>query len=202
MNVLIVLAQPDTASFSAAVAEAVRKGAESAGHTVEVANLVTEGFDPRELQPDLDRYHGKSPAPPEDVLREQARVDRADALVVVFPIYWWSMPAILKGWIDRVFIWDWAFKIAGGKVVGTMRDIPVHVIGVGGGNDDGYEKHGYGVAFKTQIEHGIFRFCGLKRVDTHLLLESESANAAIREAHLKTAFGLGEALPADSTVAA
>ena len=38
---------------------------------------------------------------------EQQRLDRADALVLVYPIYWWSFPAQLKGWIDRVFIQDW-----------------------------------------------------------------------------------------------
>ncbi|MBW5466069.1 hypothetical protein GOY11_34020, partial [Pseudomonas aeruginosa] len=44
-----------------------------------------------------------------DVLSEHARVDLADTLVLVYPIYWWSMPALLKGWIYRVFCTCWAF---------------------------------------------------------------------------------------------
>ncbi len=47
--------------------------------------------------------HRGQASPPADVLAEQARIDRADTLVLVYPIYWWSMPALLKGWIDRVF---------------------------------------------------------------------------------------------------
>jgi putative NADPH-quinone reductase len=50
--------------------------------------------------------------PPADVLAEQARIDRADALVLVFPIYWWSLPGLLKGWIDRVFVNGWAIVTA------------------------------------------------------------------------------------------
>jgi NAD(P)H dehydrogenase (quinone) len=51
---------------------------------------------------DLDLYHGDPSALPDDILREQQRVERADMLVFVFPVYWWSVPGLLKGWFDRV----------------------------------------------------------------------------------------------------
>jgi NAD(P)H dehydrogenase (quinone) len=197
MQILIVQAQPDGKSLTAAVTNALRRGATAAGHSIEVADLGAEGFDPCEPQPDLDCYHGIGPAPL-DVTREQARIDRADALVLVFPIYWWSMPGILKGWVDRVFINGWAFRYERGKVIGTMRNIPVHVVGIGGGNQLGYDKHGYGRSFSTQIEQGIFRFCGIDCVYVHLMLDSESAHTDVRAKHLATAFAIGEtlALPA------
>ncbi|MFC4518861.1 NAD(P)H-dependent oxidoreductase [Cupriavidus pinatubonensis] len=195
MNVLLVLAQPDPKSLSAAVADAFCKGVAAGGHTAGLANLVAEGFEPRQMQVDLDCYHGRGP-PPVDVVREQQRVDRADALVLVFPIYWWSMPAVLKGWIDRVFIRDWAFNYVDGKVVGALRDIPVHILAVGGGDAAGYEKYGYETAFNTQVEVGIFRFCGIKRVQTHLMLDSESRSSEVRERHLQEASRLGEMIAA------
>jgi len=132
------------------------------------------------------------------VLREQQRVERADALVLVFPIYWWSMPAVLKGWIDRVFIGGWAFKYVEARVVGTLPDIPVHLIAIGGGDTASYQKYGYGAALNTQIEEGIFRFCGIKRVQTHMMLESESRHAEVREGRIRKAFELGEAVDAHS----
>lgn len=192
MKILIVQAQPDAASFSAAVEASFTRGALAAGHSVDTINLVNDGFSSDFGQSDLDRYHGKAPVPP-DVRDHQARVDAADALVLVFPIYWWSFPAVLKGWIDRVFIGGWAFRFEGGKVVGTMRDIPVHLLGVGGGSNDSYIRHGYYTAFDTQVATGIFKFCGVRRVHTHLLLDVESG-AEYRDAHLKTVEELGQSI--------
>lgn len=192
MKILIVQAQPDAASFSAAVEASFIKGAEAAGHLLDRINLVKEGFSPNFAQPDLDRYHGKGPVP-DDVRDHQARVDATDALALVFPIYWWSFPAILKGWIDRVFIAGWAFKVEEGKIVGTMRDIQVHLLGVGGGSHDGYSKHGYYTAFDTQVATGIFKFCGVRRIHTHLLLDAESG-PEYRDAHLKAVEELGRSI--------
>ncbi|WP_447532147.1 NAD(P)H-dependent oxidoreductase, partial [Pseudomonas aeruginosa] len=53
--------------------------------------------------------HLGTASPPPYVLVEQARIHPADTLVLVYPIYWWSMPALLKGWIVRVFSNGWAF---------------------------------------------------------------------------------------------
>lgn len=125
MKILIVQAQPDPASFSAAIETAFVRGAEAAGHSVDTINLVNEGFSPCFGQPDLDRYHGKAPVP-DDVRDHQTRVDAADVLTLIFPIYWWSFPAILKGWIDRVFISGWAFRYEEGKVVGTAHLVGLH----------------------------------------------------------------------------
>lgn len=78
------------------------------------------------IRPDLDLYHGDARALPDEVLREQQRVERADMLVFVFPIYWWSVPALLKGWFDRVLTVNWAYKVAeDGRIVGNLRDAPV-----------------------------------------------------------------------------
>lgn len=192
MKILIVQAQPDAASFSAAIETAFVRGAEAAGHSVDTINLINEGFSPCFGQPDLDRYHGKARVP-DDVINHQARVDAADVLTLIFPIYWWSFPAILKGWIDRIFISGWAYRFEEGKVVGTMRDIPVYLLGVGGGSNDGYTKHGYYTAFDTQVTTGIFKFCGIRRIHTHLLLDVESG-AEYRDAHLETVEELGRSI--------
>ncbi|HEV2598863.1 NAD(P)H-dependent oxidoreductase [Sphingopyxis sp.] len=197
MNVLVVVAHPDRASLTWAVTEAFSKGAVEAGHKVDIADLVGEAFEPRELLADHDSFHGRGPVP-DDVLQEQARVDRADALVLAFPLYWWSMPAVLKGWIDRVFINGWAYAYEDGKLAGTMRDIPVHLLAVGGVDSEGYAKHGYDVAFTTQIETGIFKYCGMTTIRKHFLLDSLSPDDAIRAGHLEKAFAIGRAVGAES----
>jgi NAD(P)H dehydrogenase (quinone) len=130
------------------------------------------------------------------VVAEQARIDRADAVVLVYPVYWWSMPALLKGWIDRVFANGWAFDFtADAKLEKKLGHLRVHLIGVGGADAATYSRHGYAEAMKTQIDHGIFDYCGAQVVTSELLLESEIQDPAV---HLDAAKSLGRELFAAS----
>jgi NAD(P)H dehydrogenase (quinone) len=114
VHTLVVTAHPDRDSLTARIARQLQ-GALQPGVT-EVLDLAAEGFDPRFGSADRDAYRGTGDVPA-DVLQQQRRLDDVDHLVLVFPVYWWSMPALLKGWIDRVFINGWAFDIdpAGGR---------------------------------------------------------------------------------------
>lgn len=94
MHALIVVAHPDPASLTHAIAAQLAQGVVARGpeHSFEIADLAAEGFDPRFTQADA-ALHLKQAAPSPDVVAEQARIDRADALVLVYPVYWWSFPA-------------------------------------------------------------------------------------------------------------
>lgn len=201
MHVVLVVAHPDQDSFVMSVVAQFAQGLSSAGTgtTLEIADLDAEQFDPRFRHEDLAFYRGAAPAPPADVLREQARIDRADALVVLFPIYWWGMPALLKGWIDRVFTRGWAFDDSGGKLRGLLRDRPVLTLAVGGGDEGSLARHGYDRAMVTQMEQGMFAFSGLHDVRMHFLLDVESRDGAIRERLLASVLALGRDL-ADPTL--
>ncbi|WP_349775054.1 NAD(P)H-dependent oxidoreductase [Curtobacterium sp. MCSS17_015] len=123
---------------------------------------------------------GRSPA---DVVREQQRLDTADHVVLVFPVHWWSMPALMKGWIDRVFVNGWAFDID--PADGTRRNLgrlTVHLLPVAGDTAGTYERHGYEQALRTQIEHGIVDYCGAVRGVTAFVYESEQDDDAARRA--------------------
>jgi len=82
-------------------------GVKAAGHTVELADLHAEDFDPRWSMADIEA--DGNGAKLSDVADEQARIARADAICLVFPLFWWGMPSMLKGWIDRVWTWGWAY---------------------------------------------------------------------------------------------
>ncbi|MBR3189542.1 NAD(P)H-dependent oxidoreductase [Bosea sp. (in: a-proteobacteria)] len=170
MHALVVVAHPDPNSLSHAVAQALAEGVSGAGHTVEIADLAKEGFDPRFSLNDL-AVHRREIAQPADIAFEQARVDRADALVLVYPIYWWSMPALMKGWIDRVFANGWAYEEGADlKTIKKLAHLPVHLIGIAGADMRTYERHGYLNAMKTQIDHGIFGYCGAPVVTSEFLV--------------------------------
>jgi NAD(P)H dehydrogenase (quinone) len=161
MHALIVLAHPDSHSLSHAIAAGIAEGITmfDAGNSFEIADLTEEAFDPRFNEADIAAHRRKVEAPA-DVAVEQARIDRADALVLVYPVYWWSMPALMKGWIDRVFANGWAYDDISGKVVKKLGHLSVHLVGIGGADARTYERHGYFSAIRTQIDHGIFDYCG------------------------------------------
>lgn len=181
MHALIVVAHPESHSLTHSVAVRVGEGLVAADpvNTFELADLAAQGFDPRFSTADL-AVHRSLAMPPADVVAEQARIDRADALVLVFPVYWWSMPALLKGWIDRVFSNGWAFDFRPeAPLVKNLKHLRVHLVGIGGADTGTYSRHGYAAAMKTQIDHGIFDYCGAKVLSSDLLLDSEAAEPGI-----------------------
>jgi NAD(P)H dehydrogenase (quinone) len=189
MHALIVVAHPDPKSLTHAVAARIAEA--GAGHAVEIADLAAEGFDPRFSAADLAAYHKRAPMPA-DVTAEQARVDRASDLVLVYPVYWWSMPGLLKGWIDRVFTNGWAYDSGPDvKLVKKLRRLRVHLVGVGGADSGTYERHGYFGAMKLQIDHGIFDFCGAPVATSEFLLDVESKDGTL---HLEKARTIGHQL--------
>lgn len=165
MHALVLSAHPDRDSLTTSTANRISSGLEDAGWSVEVADLVAEGFDPRMTEEDLAVVRGLGSAPA-DVVREQERVERADALIIVHPAYWWSMPALLKGWIDRVFTFGWAF---GTDSATALVDRAVHIVRLGGSSPRTYESHGYDRAIRTGVEHGIFEFAGGPVASSHLI---------------------------------
>lgn len=195
MHALIVVSHPLKTSLTHSVAAAVAQGITESGtqNTAEIADLTQEGFNPVFAEPDIAAFLQTGVTPP-DVIAEQTRIDNADALVLVFPVYWWSMPGLLKGWIDRVFSNGWAYEeTADGKVVKKLGRLRVHLVALGAAGQKTYDKHGFTAAFQTQIAHGIFDYCGATVASSQLLLlpELETAEAYLEAARQsgKTIFG-------------
>ena len=190
MHTLIVISHPNPDSLTHAIAERVAEGIASAdaSNTFEIADLAAEGFDPAFSPADLAYFEKRAPAPPE-IAHEHARLDRADRLVIVYPIYWWSFPGLLKGWIDRVFSNGWAYEESPeGKVIKKLQRLQVHLVANGGADQGMIDRHGYATAMTTQIDHGIFDYCGAPVISSTRLLASDPGFPA---AHLDTAFDIG-----------
>lgn len=116
MRVLVIYAHPLPDSFAAALHHAVVGALSAAGHEVDDCDLYAMGFDPV-MKPVERRAHNTSNS---DLSAVEAHVERlraADALVLCFPVWWYGMPAILKGYFDRVWVNGVAFHLhAGGKM--------------------------------------------------------------------------------------
>lgn len=116
MRVLVLYAHPVETSFHAALHTRVVASLRAAGHEVDDCDLYAEKFDPVLSREERLNYHDSSlnRAP---VASYVARLQRAEALVLCFPVWCFGLPAILKGWFDRVLIPGVAFDISDPKHV-------------------------------------------------------------------------------------
>lgn len=196
MHALIVVAHPNPQSLTHHVAATVRSGIAESGHSAEIADLAAEGFDPRYALADQAAYV-KGEAIPADVAAEQARIDRSDSLVLVYPVYWWSFPGLLKGWIDRVFVNGWAYQETDAGIEKKLARLKVHLVGIGGADLRTYARRGYQWAMRTQIDQGIFDYCGASVARSELFLPPESGDWS---EHLATARAIGADMFRDARV--
>ncbi len=179
MASLVVVAHPDRDSLTQHVARAAFDAIRDTGGDVEFADLAAEDFDPRFTGADLNLYRGRGGVPA-DIVVEQERVDRADRLILVFPMYWWSMPALLKGWIDRVFVGGWAYDPAPGAAqFGMLERLTIDLVIVAGDDTESFERHGIREAVRTQIERGIIEYSGAIHGSTDYVFESDTKDAGI-----------------------
>jgi NAD(P)H dehydrogenase (quinone) len=116
MRVLVLFAHPLADSFAAALHHAVVEALSEAGHEVDDCDLYATGFDPVMTAPERSAHNTANP----DFSAVESHVERlraADAVVLCFPVWWYGMPAILKGYFDRVWVNGVAFHLrAGGKI--------------------------------------------------------------------------------------
>jgi NAD(P)H dehydrogenase (quinone) len=119
MHALIVVAHPEPRSFNGQLAAIAADTLRAAGHTVEISDLYRSRFEacegprhyPSRLDPDLfdtqaeQRHAADHGALPADVAAELDRLLRADLLILQFPMWWFSVPAMMKGWVDRVLVY-------------------------------------------------------------------------------------------------
>ena len=123
MQILVVYAHPEPRSFNGAMLQAARDTLATAGHSVEVSDLYAQGFNPVAGHGDVRSRHdedifnlgaeqmhaAQTNQFADDVQAEIDKLMAADFLILQFPMWWFSMPAILKGWIDRIFAFGQAY---------------------------------------------------------------------------------------------
>lgn len=188
MHVLTVLDHPNPASFSAAVAQQFMDGARAAGHSVELADLHAEGFDPRWSMADIEGEG--SATTPADVVKEQERIARADAICLVFPLFWWGMPSMMKGWVDRVWSWGWAYDQLDDSEQSLQRPRSGVLLIPAGARSDEMQDGGTLSALETAWMKGTFGYFGFSPRRLELLYGS-SGSSRRRQALLEKTYQVG-----------
>lgn len=156
-RVLINFAHPSHNSYNFGILQKVVDGLSEIGHEVQVNDLYTLRFDPLLTEDELSRKQV-----PDAILREQAKVLRADLLFFIFPIWWWSPPAILKGWLERVLCQNFAFKydINLNGMVGILQDRKAVIISTSSADPSKYPIS-WQAASHTGYVHDILVYSGI-----------------------------------------
>ena len=107
MKHLVVYAHPSSESFNHAILETTVETLEKKGHEVNVRDLNAMNFQPVLTLDDLSAMrNGQTPW---DIRQEQEYVWQSDTIILIYPIWWTGLPAIIKGYIDRVFAYGFAY---------------------------------------------------------------------------------------------
>lgn len=183
---LVLSAHPNPASFNSALAQSYAEGLNGVG--VEVSRVDTDAldFDLRLRGPDF----GSQPIEP-DIERLMAQVARSAHVVVASPVWWGSVPASLKGLIDRTFLPGWAYRSGESAfpergLVGRTSRVLLTMDAPGW-----WDRFKYGRSASRQLENAWLQFVGMKSMGVARFTSIEKTDAAARSRMLRKAHALG-----------
>jgi putative NADPH-quinone reductase len=187
-RILVILGHPAATSFCAALAGTYTLSAKNAGHEVRVLRLSELDFDPI-LHNGYTQAHPLEP----DLLSAQADILWATHLTFVFPIWWGGIPALMKGFIDRIFLPGFAFKYRAGKAFPDklLAGRTAHLL-VTLDTPPWYFRWFYRMPGIHQMRKTTLAFCGIKPLKTLLFGPLLGSTPAQRDRWLKQAGDLSE----------
>ncbi|AOI75349.1 MULTISPECIES: NAD(P)H-dependent oxidoreductase [Burkholderia] len=203
MNVLIVYAHPEPRSLNGALRDFTVGHLEAAGHTVQVSDLyamnwkavldandVTDRAPDARFDPSLDSKRAfEAGTQSEDIAREQDKLKWADAVILQFPLWWFSMPAIMKGWFERVYAYGFAYGVGEHSDThwgdrygeGSLAGKRAMVVVTTGGWEPHYSPRGINGPIDDllfPIQHGVLYYPGFDVLPPFVIYRTGKMNAA------------------------
>lgn len=180
MKILIILGHPAPGSLNHAIAQAIRGDLREAGHEVLFHDLYAEGFPPLLTAEEMPRDGKLEQA----VEAHCAELCSADGIVIVHPNWWGQPPAIVKGWVDRVFRPDVAYRFEDGDggegvPVGLLRASAAVVINTSN-TPAAREQAAFGDPLEAIWRQCIFALCGVTNFQRRMFAVVVTSNAEQR----------------------
>ncbi|MDK2843029.1 MAG: hypothetical protein PWQ17_2535 [Anaerophaga sp.] len=198
MQHLIISAHPNENSFSNALAEALAKRSRHNDIDAVIRNLYEVDFNPILTKKDLSKI--KEGTVPEDIAREQEILNDSEVISLIYPLWWGSFPAILKGYFDRVLTNGFAFKITPDGPEGLLKGKKAFLHTTMGNSIEEYENKGILKAFRQIHGQEVFGFCGIE-VAGHLFYPHISDSSTdMKNKYIEEALGFYKTVLPDEEV--
>ncbi|WP_166920014.1 NAD(P)H-dependent oxidoreductase [Flavobacterium poyangense] len=187
MRNLIIYAHPNSDSLNHFFKQVIVESLQESGQEVEVRDLNQIDFNPvLSLEDIKGQRTGKVAL---EVQKEQDFISWADQIIFVYPIWWAGMPAIMKGYIDRVFSYGFAYRYDQGVQKGLFTGKKAIIVNSHGKSKAEYEAIGMDKALALTSDTGVFTYCGLEIQQHFYFDKSDRAtleNVAEWESQLKS----------------
>ena len=191
MKTLIVFNHPHEGSFCRAILEAVQHGLKESGQQSGLIHLDKDGFDPVMRSKDLKAFAMAGKGIPDAlddvdplVRKYKTELEHAEHLVLIFPIWWMNMPAMMKGFIDKVIFPAIAYDMKGGLLKSRLPIKKVTVISTMNTPAEIYREH-FNNALEGNLIKGTFRQIGIDEVEWISLSMVKQASQEERELWLE-----------------
>ncbi|MFT3980554.1 MAG: NAD(P)H-dependent oxidoreductase [Ferruginibacter sp.] len=177
MKHLIIYAHPNDTSLNHQLLQTVTEILQTKNHAVETRDLYLLNFNPVLSLDDMKGQRMGEVA--DDVKQEQDYISWADHITFIYPIWWTGLPAMMKGYIDRVFSYGFAYRYDKGIQKGLLTEKKTTIINTHGKSKAEYESIGMSTALSLTSDKGIFTYSGLE-INQHLFFDrADRADAAI-----------------------
>ncbi|WP_217557012.1 NAD(P)H oxidoreductase [Paenibacillus sp. GbtcB18] len=170
MKVLTVVAHPRTDSLTMAVTDRFTRGLQDAGHETEVLDLYRIGFNPVLNEPDEPDWTDSGKQYSAEVMDEIERMKRHDGLAYIFPLWWYGLPAMLKGYIERV--WNHGFAYGPQK----LHHRKVLWLSLAAATPEQLAKRDYDQMINHQLNVGLAEYVGIPTSKVEFLYDTLSSN--------------------------
>ncbi|KHD34628.1 NAD(P)H dehydrogenase [Clostridium acetobutylicum] len=185
MNNLIVFAHPNPNSFGKGILDEVVKASEESGAAVRIRDLYQLGFDPILKPADFETFQRGEV--PQDIKDEQENIKWANMITFIYPVWWAGLPAMLKGYVDRVYSYGFAYEYVDGQPRGLLTGKKALIFCTTGTPSDVYGANGMHNSMKQTTDEGIFKFCGIEEVRHNFFGAVPHVSDEIRKDYLRAA---------------
>jgi NAD(P)H dehydrogenase (quinone) len=182
MKHLVIYAHPNSQSFCHAILESATEELKIKNNKVVVRDLYQINFDPVLKSQDFINLAAEKTSP--DVKTEQDYIKWADVITVIYPIWWNNMPAILKGYIDRVFSSGFAYNFCkDGSVEKLLSDKKIMIFTTQGASEADYKDMIENM--KKILDFEVFPFCGIEILGHKFFPSVPNVDDATRKGYLE-----------------
>lgn len=183
MNYLIVYAHPYTNSFNHAILESLKKTLDNKKYDYDIIDLYADNFNPAYDSIELSLFFEGKTADPL-VTKYQKMLKKADKLVFIFPIWWNDLPAMVKGFIDKVMKKDFAYIFTANGLEGTLTFIKKAYIFTTASSTQWFIESFAGDAIKKTFMQATLKQIGISESEWHHISFMEADTLEKREKFL------------------